>query len=121
MSYPQFEDLKVWQKTRNLVVATADVLTKSSMRDTIPCKVILRDSLSILNNIAKGYEARENKSFPRYLTAARGYAGEFRSCLYVLADLNIITPEQREVMDQEARDIAKMLGGLIKHLTSPDC
>ncbi len=114
MAYPQFEDLKVWQKARELSVATSTVLV-SCVDDRIK-EQLQRDSLTILNNIAKGYERKGSHEFDRFLYIARGYCGEYKSTLYVAEDLQCITPEQRLALYETCTDIAKMLSGLIKHL-----
>jgi len=75
-----------------------------------------RDALTILNNIAKGYERKGSHEFDRFLFIARGYCGEYKSTLYVAEDLKCITTEQRAALYETCTDIAKMLSGLIKHL-----
>jgi len=119
MAYPEFEDLKVWQKARELTVATVDVLrtcTNDQIRDQLQ-----KDSLTILNNIAKGYERRGTHEFDRFLYIARGYCGEFRSTLYVAEDLKCITTEQRCALSETCVDVSKMLTGLINHMKeNPD-
>jgi four helix bundle protein len=114
MAYPQFENLKVWQKARELAVAITRELKdckESNLRDQLQ-----RVALSIMNNIAKGYERKGASEFDRFLYIARGYCGEFRSMLYVVEDLGCITNEQRMVLNETCVDISKMLSGLIKRI-----
>jgi four helix bundle protein len=91
MKIQKFEDMKVWQDTRIFVnqIYTSTSNQKFSkdfgLRDQIQ-----RASVSIMSNIAEGYERDSNKELIRFLIYSKGSAGEVRSLLYVAKDLGYI-------------------------------
>jgi four helix bundle protein len=79
MKIERFEDLKVWQYSRTLVTDIY-ILTKgpSFNKDYGLKDQIQRASVSIMNNIAEGFERDNNKEFIRFLIYSKGSAGEVR-------------------------------------------
>ena len=83
----RFEDIEAWQEARRLVQAiyalTGDgqFVKDFGLRDQIR-----RASVSIMSNIAEGFERGSDKNFARFLFMAKGSAGEVRSQLYIAAD-----------------------------------
>jgi four helix bundle protein len=55
------------------------------------CNQIRRASISILSNIAEGFERGGNEEFLHFLAIAKGSCGEVRAQLYVAADQNMLT------------------------------
>ncbi|MBI4094628.1 MAG: four helix bundle protein [Candidatus Liptonbacteria bacterium] len=88
----KFEDLICWQKSRELVKEVYRALKDSKdygFRDQIQ-----RAAVSVMSNIAEGFERGTAQEFLNYLFIAKGSAGEVRSQLYVALDnqyLNIGT------------------------------
>lgn len=114
MSYPQFEDLQVWQKAKELSAQVHSQLAKceeSNIKDQLQ-----RSSIYLMNNIAKGMERKGSKEFDKFLYIARGYCGELKSTLYLAEDLKCINSKQREELQEQVVTVAKMLSGLIKSL-----
>lgn len=88
MAIKQFEDLKVWQSSREFVKSIYKLTSKTKFKNDYGFKdQIQRASVSIINNIAEGFERDNNKEFIRFLTFSKGSAGEVRSLLYVAKDL----------------------------------
>ncbi len=52
---------------------------------------IQRAAVSVMNNIAEGFERDNNNEFIRFLRYSKGSAGEVRSLLYVALTLIILT------------------------------
>ncbi len=77
---------------------------------------IERASVSIMNNIAEGYERHSNKEFKQFLFIAKGSCGEVRSMLHLAKQLNRITDEVFEELYYLSVEISKLLSGLIKTL-----
>jgi four helix bundle protein len=74
MKIEKFEDLQIWQKAKT---ATVDIYTIfRSSKDFAFRDQIQRASVSIMNNIAEGFERRGNKEFNHFLSIAKGSAGE---------------------------------------------
>lgn len=110
----KFEDLLVWQKAEILALAVYKIFKTSSdysFRDQIQ-----RAAVSIMNNIAEGYERKGNKEYSRFLFMAKGSCGEVRSMLHLALKLGYISRENYNSLSQQTIEISKMLYGLIKKL-----
>ncbi|MBU0633729.1 MAG: four helix bundle protein [Candidatus Omnitrophica bacterium] len=103
-----------WQKAKQLVLNlyTALKLCKDfSFRDQIQ-----KASVSIMNNIAEGFERRTNKEFKNFLFIAKGSCGEVRSMLYLAWQLQYVDKEDFEKNMFLSLEISKLLSGFIKTL-----
>jgi four helix bundle protein len=79
-----------------------------------------RAAVSILSNIAEGFERGGDKEFAQFLYVAKGSCGEVRSQLYVALDLGYIAADDFRRLTDDCIAVSKMLAGLIKYLqTSP--
>ncbi len=117
MSYPQFEELKVWQKAKDLATDTHNAFACcpfESVRDQMQ-----RSSIYLMNNIAKGVERKGSNEFDKFLYVARGYCGELKSTLYLAQELECISGEEREQLNESCITVSKMLAGLIKKIHEP--
>jgi four helix bundle protein len=117
MRIDRFEDILAWQKSKDLTVQIYKLLEES--KDFGFKDQIQRASLSIMNNIAEGFERKSNKEFSHFLFIAKGSCGEVRSMLTLATELNKIDKDTAEKMKNSAEEISKMLSGLIKSLNSP--
>ena len=112
-----FEDLKVWQLARQLtskiyaLARQGDFAKDYGFRDQI-----CRSAVSIVSNIAEGFERRSNSQFHHFLDIANGSAGELRAQLYIALDLDYITPDQFRDVHADVVAIGKMLTSFIRHL-----
>ena len=77
---------------------------------------IERASISIMNNIAEGFERRSNKDFRQFLYFAKGSSGEVRKMLYLAKELNYIDEIEYNNLKELSLDISRMTAGLIKTL-----
>lgn len=77
---------------------------------------IQRAGISIMNNIAEGFERRTNKEFINFLYIAKGSCGEVRSMLNLALEFKYISKDQFQENYSLAVEISKMLSGLIKTL-----
>ena len=93
----KFEDINVWKESRNLVNAVYQITSKSSFSKDFGLKdQIQHAAVSIMTNIAEGFERDNNKEFIRFLIYSKGSAGEIRSLLYVALDLKYISEKEFE-------------------------
>ena len=114
MKIEKFEDINSWQKARDLSIRTYKNFNKSrdySFRDQIQRAVI-----SIMNNIAEGFERSSNREFKYFLFIAKGSCAEFRSMLYVAHELGYISKNEFDEMHGSALEISRLISGLIKTL-----
>src|SRR5205085_12010986 len=86
-TFERFEDIEAWKKTRLLVnviykmTAVAEFARDYGLKDQIR-----RAAVSVLSNIAEGFEREGKTEFRRFLTIAKGSCGEVRAQLYVALD-----------------------------------
>ena len=113
----RFEDLLVWQKAMRLSVAVYKVTRgREFSRDFGLRDQIQRASVSVLSNIAEGFDRNSRPEFARFVSIARGSAGEVRAQLYLARELGYVSDaEARELLDA-CEEITRMLVDLRKSL-----
>lgn len=114
MKIEKFEDIIAWQKAKELTLKWYEALHNSrdySFRDQV-----LRASVSIMNNIAEGFERRGDKELRKFLFIAKGSSGEVRSMSYLALDLGYINKVQFNNLYSLTFEISKMQSGFIKTL-----
>jgi four helix bundle protein len=114
MKINSFEDIVAWQKAEKLVLACYKEFR--SLRDFSFRDQICRAAVSIMNNIAEGYERAGNKEFRKFLYIAKGSASEVRSMLYLALELNYIPKDRFNDLQEQTMVISKMLSNFIKTL-----
>ena len=114
MKIERFEDIIAWKKAKELCQLL--FLTFGESKDYVFKDQILRASLSIMNNIAEGFERYSNKDFKNFLFIAKGSAGEVRSMLYVAEDRKMVNDMQLAKTMTLASEISRLLGAFIKTL-----
>ena len=117
MKIQRFEDLEAWQISRELTNQIYTITRKESIRrDYGFVDQIRRATISIMNNIAEGFERGSNKDFAKFLFIARGSAGEVRSMLYVGLDQGYLTEETFKLSHDICVRCSQLCWGPIKHL-----
>ncbi|MFA6422903.1 MAG: four helix bundle protein [Patescibacteria group bacterium] len=114
MKINRFEEIIAWQKARELVLDCYE--TFNSCRDFSFCDQLKRAVVSIMNNIAEGFERKSNKEFKQFLFISKGSCGEVRSMLDLAISLNYITEEKFDKLSEQSTEISKILSGFIKTL-----
>lgn len=114
MKIEKFEDIIAWEKSRELTLKIYKTFT--DCKDFGFRNQIQRASVSIMNNIAEGFERRSNKEFKQFLYIAKGSCGEVRSMLYLAVELKYITDIKYKELLNLSFEISKMLSGFIKTL-----
>ena len=114
MKFIRFEDIIAWQKSKELSLLIYKEL--KNCRDYSFKDQIQRAVMSIMNNIAEGYERNSNKEFRNFLFISKGSSGEVRSMLYIAKDLNYIPNPLFTDLNNRAFEISKIISGLIKSL-----
>ena len=115
IQYQRFEDLEIWKKSKELVLLAYRI--SKPLKDFEFKNQITSCALSIMNNIAEGFERMTEKDYRHFLFMAKGSAGEFRSMLYIARELSYITEDELNILIPKAEEISKMLSGYIKSLS----
>ena len=114
MKIEKFEDVIAWQKSRILSLEIYRLFKNNrdfSFRDQIQ-----RSAISVMNNIAEGFERRSEKELINFLYIAKGSCGEVRSMLYLAIDLRYIESAEFENLTHLSLEVSKILSGFIKSI-----
>ena len=115
----QFEDLDVFQEARLL---TKEIYQASKggpfYSDKSLVDQIRRASISILSNIAEGFERNSNPEFIKFLGYAKGSCGEVRAQLYAALDQNYLNESEFLSLKDRCIRISKQIAGFQKYLRS---
>ena len=116
----RFEDIQAWQEARILVKMIYQLTNREKfskdygMRDQIR-----RASVSVMNNIAEGFDCESKVEFARFLGIARRSAVEVQSILYAAVDVEYIDQTEFDLHYEQARKAKALIGGFKPSLTKP--
>lgn len=113
----KFEDLIIWQEAKELTVSI--YLSFKLLKDYAFKDQIQRASVSIMNNIAEGFERGSDKDFSRFLFISKASAGEVRSMLYLASELKYLEPDKSDNLINQVRKLSGSIGNFIKYLNKP--
>lgn len=113
----RFEDLVVWQMSRKNASMVYGLFGESiRKKDYGFYDQIRRAAVSVMNNVAEGYERGSNIDFAKFLFIARGSCGEVRSMLYVALDQKYISQDDFDALSDECRKCSAGIWNLIRSL-----
>jgi len=113
----KFEDIEGWRLARRAVNRVYDLSSiEPFSRDFALVNQIRRAGISVMSNIAEGFEREGNKEFLQFLAIAKGSCGEVRAQLYIAADRNYITQTEFEDVEQILLETSRTISGLMKYL-----
>lgn len=117
----RFEDLDAWKIAREIsnevyrLSKTGPLSRDFGLRDQI-----CRSAVSVMANIAEGFERDGRREFINFLSMAKGSAGELRSHLYIAFDQEYISEEEfHRVYDKSVQN-CRLISGLIKYLNQSE-
>jgi four helix bundle protein len=117
MTIKRFEDIDAWQEAR---VLTKEIyrLTKLSKfsKDWGLREQIQRASVSIMNNIAEGFDCGTKAEFIKFLGYSRRSASEVQCILYVALDQGYIMQNHFEQLYDRAEKVRRMVTSFIRYL-----
>ena len=114
----RFEDVDAWKVARELtkliyqVTAAGEFARDFGLRDQIR-----RAAVSVMSNIAEGFERSGDKEFRQFLSLAKGSAGEVKAQLYVALDARFLSQEQFDQLYSLATETGRLIGGFMRYLT----
>lgn len=115
MAIKRFEDIRAWQEARNLVKMIYILTDKGNFAKDFGLRdQIRRASVSVMANIAEGFDCDSQVEFARFLGIARRSAVEVQSLLYAAMDVEYINDDDFKSHYAQA-DKAKALTGAFRH------
>jgi four helix bundle protein len=109
----RFEDLIAWQKARDLTASIYEVTrTGPFAADYGLARQIQRAAVSVMSNVAEGFERGRRAEFAQFLSIAKSSCGEVRSQLYVALDVGYLDQITFTVLQSRADEVTRILGGL---------
>jgi four helix bundle protein len=109
----RFEDLIAWQKARELTRAIYQVTQQGAFaKDFRLARQIQRAAVSIMSNIAEGFERRGRREFHQFLSTAKGSCAEVRSQLYIAFDIGYLMKSEFQRLLAQAEEVGRVVGGL---------
>ncbi len=115
----RFEELEVWQTARTLTTRVYEHTRQEPFSKDFGLRdQIQRAAVSVMSNIAEGFESRTQSIFIDHLGRARGSAGEVRAQLYVAYDQDYLSDADFEATYDLADKASRQLFRLIQYLKS---
>jgi four helix bundle protein len=113
----KFEDIEAWKAAREVAKLVYSVsLGDKFCRDFALCNQIRRAAVSIISNIAEGFERGGNKEFVQFLAVAKGSCGEVRAQLYVALDQGYVDETKFKEIVVRLNETSRLIAGFIKYL-----
>jgi four helix bundle protein len=113
----RFEDLQIWQKSKIQVKMIYSAF--KDCRDYAFRDQIQRSALSVMSNIAEGFERHTDKDFAHFLDLAKGSCGEVRSLLYAAEEIGLLSSTEAQTLRVDAEGISKQIAAFTRHLRKP--
>jgi len=109
----RFEDLIAWQKARNLTKKIYEVTRRGRFRNDYGLSgQIQRAAVSIMSNVAEGFERGGLGEFHQFLSTAKVSCAELRSQLYVACDVGYLVEVGFATLLEQAEEVGRVVGGL---------
>ena len=113
----KFEDIEAWQEARNLTQTIYHLTSKGNFSKDFALKdQVRRAAISIMSNIAEGFERRGDKEFHHFLSMAKASGGELRSQLYIALDQHYMDLQQFTIVSNQVNYINRLIAGFMKYL-----
>ncbi|MGK9477372.1 four helix bundle protein [Melioribacter sp. OK-6-Me] len=121
MKINNFTDIDSWKEARLLVSEIYKLTSGTKFSKDFGLKdQIQRASISIMSNIAEGFDSGSAKSFINFLKYSYRSSSEVESLIYLALDLNYIEEGDFIQIQNRIKKIKNLLGGFIKYLKSID-
>ncbi|TLS78393.1 four helix bundle protein [Mariprofundus erugo] len=109
----RFEDLIAWQKARELTRAVYEVTSQGEFaRDHGLRDQIRRAAVSVMSNLAEGFDRGSRADFHKFIVIAKGSCAEVRCQLYVALDAGYLDQVVFSTLQGRATEVARIIAGL---------
>jgi four helix bundle protein len=117
MKVGRFEDLDCWKQARILANLVYDLCeTRSIGRDSRLRDQITGAAVSVMNNMAEGFDSQSNTEFKRFLSYARRSVSEVQSCGYLALDRKLINQDDFQSLHRQSEITRKVTDGMLRYL-----
>ena len=117
MKIIRFEDIEAWQIARDLCRLVYNATKKEKFSKDFSLKdQVCRASVSIMSNIAEGFDSGTNAEFARFLSYSQRSCSELQSELYVALDQGYVTKKEFEEIYSLSDKVKAKIGAFIKYL-----
>ena len=119
MTIKYFEDLEVWKEARHLTRQVCQITQDAAFSRDFGLRdrdQIRRAAVSVMSNIAEGFERGGNREFIQFLYVARGSCGEVLSQLYVAFDQGYIGQGAFDGIMKSSRRLSVMISNFVGYL-----
>ena len=116
-TFKKFEEIECWKRARQLTRRVYSITNEPAFAQDFGLKdQIRRASVSVMSNIAEGYDRSGTAEFVHFLTTAKGSASEVKCQLYVAIDQGYIQEDCFEELSELATETGSMVAGLMRYL-----
>jgi four helix bundle protein len=117
----RFEDLEIWQESRELCKIVYEITPHFPFSSDFRFRDQMRSSAgSAMDNISEGFDRGGNKEFYQFLSISRGSAGEVRSQSYRAFDNKYITEDKFKELLERTDSLSRKIYNLMKHVKNSD-
>ncbi len=114
MRIEKFEDIEAWKEARELVKDVYEIF--SDIRDYGFRDQIQRAAISVMSNIAEGFDRGSNREFVQFLVIARASVSEVKSLCYTGLDLDYLAPTRFNNLYDRCQKVSNLINGFIRYL-----
>ncbi len=113
----RLEDIEAWQKARQLVRDVYEITSVGAFAKDFGLRdQIRRAAISVMSNIAEGFERGGDKEFLQFLSLAKASCGEVRSQLYAAHDQKYLSEERFRSISEQTIHTSKLIAGFMRYL-----
>ncbi len=117
MKIEKFEDLECWKEAKKLINIIYEFIRKAPFsKDYRLRDQIIGASISIMNNIAEGFDCQNNKEFIRFLGYSRRSSSEVRNCLYIAYDQKYLNIKEFNFAFSQVLKVNQIIDGFLRYL-----
>ena len=115
-TFKSFEDIDAWKKARKLTNKIYSLSGSGMFSKDFPLRdQIKRAGVSVMSNIAEGFDRGGTKEFVQFLSIAKGSVGEIKSQLYIALDQRYFDEQVFKETSSHANEVGKMIAGLMRY------
>ncbi len=111
--------MQCWQEARKLLKMIYDLTRKKAFSQDYRLKdQIIGAGISIMNNIAEGFDSQSNAEFMRFLKISRRHVSEVETCLYAALDQSYVNGDEFSNAFDQAELQRRLTDGMLRYLRS---